>query len=86
MTIGASRQRQQGNEAQKIQQGEYPMKHTVMLTVASMLSILLFTFHFADDIARGFEPGGFKNLRGVLTMVVWPYGTLVPAERRTGSL
>ncbi len=62
------------------------MKHNVMLTITSLLSILFFTFHFADDIVRGFEPGGFKNLSGVLTLVVWLYGTLVLAERRSGYI
>ena len=38
------------------------MKHSVMLTIASLLSILFFTFHLADDIVRGFEPGGLSNL------------------------
>ena len=28
-----------------------------MLTIASLLSILFFTFHLADDIVRGMEPG-----------------------------
>jgi hypothetical protein len=56
-----------------------------MLTIASLLSILLMSFHLADDIVRGMEPGGFKNLIGVLILVVWLYGTtLVLAERRTG--
>jgi hypothetical protein len=56
-----------------------------MLTVASLLSILFFTLHLADDIVRGMEPGGLNNLiGGVLIMVVWLYGTLVLAERRTG--
>ncbi len=62
------------------------MKCSVMLTITSLLSILFFTFHFADDIVRGFEPGGFKNLSGVLTLVVWLYGTLVLAERRSGYI
>ena len=62
------------------------MKHNVMLTITSLLSILFFTFHFANDIVRGFEPGGFKNLSGVLTLVVWLYGTLVLAERRSGYI
>ena len=62
------------------------MKHSVMLTIASLLSILFFTFHLADDIVRGFEPGGFKHLSGVLTLVVWLYGTLVLAERRSGYI
>ena|SRR5881227_2489172 len=62
------------------------MKPNVMLTIASLLSILLFTFHLTDDIVRGFEPGGFKHLSGVLTLVVWLYGTLVLAERRSGYI
>src|SRR6266849_2622746 len=61
------------------------MKHSVMLTITSLLSMLFFTFHLTDDIVRGFEPGGFKNLSPVL-MVVWLYGTLVLAERRSGYI
>ena len=60
------------------------MKNHVMLTVASLLSILFFTFHLSDDIVRGFEPGGFKHISGFFTVVVWLYGTLVLAERRSG--
>jgi hypothetical protein len=45
------------------------MKRNVTLTITSLLSILLFTFHLSDDIVRGFEPGGFKNIGGVLTLV-----------------
>ena len=61
------------------------MKHSVMLTIASLLSILFFTLHLADDIARGMEPGGLSNLiGGVLISVVWLYAALVLAERRSG--
>ena len=61
------------------------MKHSVMLTIASLLSILLFSFHLADDIVRGMEPGGLQNLfGGSLIMVVWLYGATVLAERRSG--
>jgi hypothetical protein len=61
------------------------MKHNVMLTVASLLSILFFTLHLTDDIVRGIEPGGLSNLiGGVLISVVWLYATLVLAGRRTG--
>jgi hypothetical protein len=60
------------------------MKHNVMLTVASLLSILFMTFHLTDDIVRGMEPGTLPNLGGVLIFVVWLYGTLVLAERRSG--
>jgi hypothetical protein len=61
------------------------MKHSVMLTIASLLSVLLFSFHLTDDIVRGVEPGGISNLiGGSLIMVVWLYGALVLAERRSG--
>jgi hypothetical protein len=62
------------------------MKQTAILTAASLLSILLVTVHLAEDVVRGFEPGGFKNLYGILILVVWAYGTLVLAERRSGYL
>ncbi|MCA1816201.1 MAG: hypothetical protein LC746_07285 [Acidobacteria bacterium] len=61
------------------------MKQNVMLTIASLLSILFFTFHLTDDIVRGFEPGGLNNLiGGVLILVVLLYGTLVLAGRQSG--
>jgi hypothetical protein len=60
------------------------MKHNVMLTIASLLSILLLTFHLSDDIVRGMEKGGVSNLTAVPILVVWLYGTLVLAERRSG--
>jgi hypothetical protein len=60
------------------------MKRSVMLTITSLLSILLFTFHLADDIIRGFEKGGVSNLTAIPIFVVWLYGTLVLTERRSG--
>jgi hypothetical protein len=62
------------------------MKQNVMLTTASLLSILLFTLHLADDIARGFEPGTLSNLIAVPIVVFWLYGTLVLAGRRSGYI
>jgi hypothetical protein len=62
------------------------MKHNVMLTIASLLSLLLLTLHLADDIVRGFEQGGVGNLIAVPISVVWLYGTLVLAERRSGYI
>src|ERR1700689_4046553 len=55
-----------------------------MLTTASLLSVLFMTFHLADDIVRGMEPGGLSNLIAVPILVVQLYGTLVLAERRSG--
>ena len=60
------------------------MKPNVMLTITSLLSILLFTFHWADDILRGFSPGGVSGLTGVLILVVWLYATLVLARTAIG--
>jgi hypothetical protein len=60
------------------------MKDTQALTITSLLSILLFTFHQSNDIVRGFEPGGFKNVSGILILSVWLYGTLALAGRRSG--
>ena len=62
------------------------MKHSTMLMISSTLSILLFTFHLADDIVRGFEPGKLTNLTAVPILVFWLYGTLVLAERRSGYI
>lgn len=62
------------------------MKHQVTLTITSLLSILLFSFHWADDVARGIAPGGLSGLFGVLILVVWLYGTLVLTDRRSGHV
>jgi hypothetical protein len=60
------------------------MRHHVTLTVTSLLSILLFTLHTADDIARGIEPGTLANLPAVPIFGAWLYGTLVLVPRRSG--
>ena len=56
------------------------MKHNAMLTVASLLSILLMTFHLTDDDVRGMEEGGASHLTAVPILVVWLYGTLMLAD------
>jgi hypothetical protein len=60
------------------------MKQNVTLTIASLLSILFVTLHTADDIVRGMEPGTLFDLIVVPILVVWLYGTLVLAEKRSG--
>jgi NO-binding membrane sensor protein with MHYT domain len=57
-----------------------------MLTVSSLITIVLTLFHLADDIARGFEPGGVDTYTGLLIAAVWVYGALVLAERRSGHV
>ena len=60
------------------------MKQNVMLTIASLLSVLFMTFHLTDDIVRGMEPGTLSNLIALPILVVWLYGTLVLAGKRSG--
>ena len=60
------------------------MRQNNILTIASLLSILLFTFHIAGDIVRGIEKGQVSNLPAFLILGVWLYGTLMLAERRSG--
>ena len=64
------------------------MKHHRMLIIASLLSILLLMFHLTDDILRegGMALRGTSNLVPVPIWVVWLYGTLVLAERRSGYI
>lgn len=59
------------------------MKENVMLTIASLLSILFLTLHITDDIVRGIskaEPS--KIALTVLALLL--YGTLVLVGRRLG--
>jgi hypothetical protein len=63
------------------------MKNSIMLTISSLLLVLFLTFHLAQDIVYGYEPGGLANLvGGVLITVVWLFGTLVLFERRSGYI
>src|SRR5260370_41365764 len=64
------------------------MKHHTMLIIASLLSILLLTFHLTDDVLRegGMAVRGAWNLIAVLILFVWLYGALVLAERRSGDI
>ena len=62
------------------------MNREVILTITSLLSILFMTLHISDDVVRGFEPGGLKNISGVIMLAVWLYGTLVLAGRRSGYI
>src|SRR5262245_27606662 len=60
------------------------MRQPTVLTIASLLSILLATFHWADDIVFKMSPAGPSSLIGVVILVVWLYGTLALAEKRSG--
>ena len=60
------------------------MKQNLSLTIASLLSILFMTFHLAGDIVLGMEPGTLSDLIVLPILVVWLYGTLVLAGKRSG--
>jgi hypothetical protein len=60
------------------------IKENVLLMVTSLLSTLLISIHITHDIIRGADSWGRQSLIGVLILVVWLYGTLVLAERRSG--
>jgi hypothetical protein len=62
------------------------MKRSVMLTIASLLSILLLMLHVTDDIVRGMDKAGPANFIAIAILVVWLYGTLVLTERRPGYI
>ena len=62
------------------------MKDYDLLTVTSLISIILLTFHLTDDIVRGFEQGGLSNLTAVPLFVLWLYATLKLAGRRSGYI
>jgi hypothetical protein len=62
------------------------MNQKIILTITSLLSIILFSFHWVDDIVRGMAPGGVSGLGGVAILVVWLYATLMLAERRSGYI
>ncbi|HLL75296.1 MAG TPA: hypothetical protein VK421_08505 [Pyrinomonadaceae bacterium] len=60
------------------------MRNNLTLAIASLLSILLTSFHHADDVVRGFAPGNFSNLIPVVFLLVWLYAVLALAGRRSG--
>jgi hypothetical protein len=60
------------------------MKQTRILTITSLLTILFLSFHFADDIVRGIEPGTIVNYPGILILVVLLFATLALEQRRSG--
>ncbi len=61
------------------------MKQTAVLVVASLLSILLLTLHITDDIVRGISKAEPSNI-ALVVLVIFLYGTLVLAERRSGYI
>src|SRR3954469_8996114 len=61
------------------------MKHSTMLTVAALLSLLFLTLHITDDIVRGISKAESSNT-ALVVLTLFLYGTLVLAERRSGHV
>ena len=65
------------------------MKHNLMLTITSLLTILFMTLHLTSDTIHarvGTPEAGGSTLVAVPILVIWLYGTLVLAERRSGHI
>jgi len=60
------------------------VKHQKSLTITSLIALLLFTFHYAQDIVLGIEPGDVSTYIGVLIVVAWLYPLLALAGRKSG--
>ena len=60
------------------------MRQNVVLTIASLLTVLFMTLHLTDDIVRGMEPGTLFDLIVLPILAVQLYGTLVLAGKRSG--
>jgi hypothetical protein len=61
------------------------MKPNVMLTVASLLSLLLVMFHLTDDVLNQAE-GAVKYPIPVFVFAVWLFGTLMLSDRVLGYI
>src|SRR5690242_4848342 len=61
------------------------MKPSVLLTAASLLSLLLMMLHMTGDVMLQAE-GSVKYPIPVIVFVVWLYGTLMLSDRVTGYI
>lgn len=62
------------------------MKDNVMLTIASLLSIVLTTFHIASDVQLGYETARPQLLNIAPILVVFLIGATLLAGRRSGYI
>ena len=63
------------------------MNPNTLLTIASLLSIMLFIFHLADDIVVGIEQGDVNDVvGGTLICLTWLCGTLLLRGRLAGYI
>ncbi|HLJ84355.1 MAG TPA: hypothetical protein VKT51_09315 [Candidatus Eremiobacteraceae bacterium] len=62
------------------------MKRSTVLTTTSVLSIILLSLHFTDDIVYGTDRSPVLNVVAIAVLVIWLYGSLVLADRRSGHV
>lgn len=62
------------------------MKHQRSLTITSLLSIVLISLHFTDDIVRGLDAAGPQNLTAIAVVLVWLIGTVLLSRRLAGYI
>ena len=62
------------------------MRYKLALTITSVLSVLLFALHWADEVSRGMERADMSGIFGIVILVVWLYGALTASEGRTGHI
>ena len=61
------------------------MKHNVMLTVASLLTLLLMIIHLTQDVMRQADGTNMIPIP-VVVFAVWLYGTLMLSDRVWGYI
>ena len=61
------------------------MNNNGLLKITSLLSLLLLTLHVTDDIVRGISKAQSSNT-ALVVLVIFLYGTLALAERRSGHI
>ena len=59
------------------------MKPVHVLTITALLSVLLGSFHLADDVVLRIEPGGSSNYIGIVITAVYLYAVLMLPNRRS---
>ena len=62
------------------------MSHNRLLVVTSLLSIVLISLHFTDDIVRGLDAPGPQNVGAIAILLVWTVGTLLLSNRLVGYI
>lgn len=62
------------------------MDRRTLLTVTSLVSILLLSLHFTDDMVHGLDTPGPANLIGIAILVVFSIGPLLLRDRIGGRI